>query len=479
MKRILIGSFHHESNSFNPNLSDETDFTVHVKDEIFNHIRDNDMISGIITNLKDEGYTCVPTVFMRGVPNGEVKKDFFLKYFNQMVSIARENKNQIDGITFSLHGSMRIEELGEAEGLILETLRRLFPDIPLFVGLDMHASISQKMIDNCDGFVGYKTAPHVDCTETGNHVVKLLNYALKTQEEINHSVVKIPLLIAGEKSGTDNYPMTKLISKLRKLEENKEVLAASLLMGFPWSDNMDNTLSISLVSTYPIEKTHHLAQELANEVWEHRHDFKFVSEAYPPQEALDKALDYTKEKKYPVYISDSGDNPTAGSSASNTEFLNLILDNCHIDILDNTLIYAGFRDAKAVKACKNKENQYIELTFGNPSATQIVYVKKYIEDYHFRGIPSGDIVLVSIVNTDIILVEKHIGFTETRMFTELGLNPTNHPIIICKLGYLTPDHQKIARASLFALTKGHTIQDLETIDYNHVIRPVYPLDKDM
>ena len=90
--------------------------------------------------------------------------------------------------------------------------------------------------------------------------------------------------------------------------------------------------------------------------------------------------------------------------------------------------------------------------------------------------PNGDIALINIVNIDIILVEKHIGFTESKMFYDLGLEPKNHPIIICKLGYLTPSHQAISKMSILALSDGHTPQDLSRIQYKQVNRPLFPLD---
>lgn len=481
MKKVLIAQFHHESNGFSPVTSNENDFKVLYEEEIFQNIKENDSISGIIQTLQAHNIECIPTVFMRAVPNGEVDEKFFKKIYNQFINLINKYEKSIDAITLALHGSMRIRNLGAAEPIILKALRETFPKIPIFVAMDMHASLSQSVINHCNAIVGYKTAPHIDCTQTGEHIARLTVDYLQTGIIPSLSWLKIPILIAGEKSATDSYPMTELIGDLIEMETKPNVLAASYLLGFPWSDHFDNTVSVCVVSREPAD---HLAQILADNFFNRRNEFKFVSEAYSPSEAISKAIEYTKNKEYPIYISDSGDNPTAGASSDNTNFLKLILDRCELDALEKPVLYTGFYDPSAVKQCINKEGQQVHLSFGafydkesSKPISQEVFVKKMIKNYNYNNINSGSVVLINILNIDIIIVEKHIGFTDTHLFIALGLNPLEHPIIICKLGYLTPAHLKIAKQSIFALTDGNTHQRLENIHYENIIRPVFPVDE--
>lgn len=369
---------------------------------------------------------------------------------------------------------MRIHDYGEAEGIILQELRKMFPTIPIFVALDMHASMSDLMMKHANGFVGYKTAPHIDCTETGVKAAELMIQALKHNQKMYPSTIRIPIIVAGEKSATDSAVMVKLMNELDKIEKSEGIVSASLLMGFPWSDNKDNCMSVHVISTLSKEHAQEKAQAFSQLVYNHRHDFVFVSEAYETKQALE----YPKKGIKPVYISDSGDNPTAGASADNTTFLELLLDNCHIDILEKPLLYAGFYDPEAVESCIGHEGKYIPLQFGakfdsvgSKPIDNIVYLYKIIDNYVYNGNPSGSIELVSIINVYIILTQQHIGFTETRMFADLGLNPLDHPIIVSKLGNLTPSHKEIAKRSIFALTSGHTNQKIESINYQHIRRP--------
>lgn len=297
--------------------------------------------------------------------------------------------------------------------------------------------------------------------------------------------IKIPMIIAGEKSGTDVEPMFSLIERLREVEKDDQVLAASYLLGFPWADNSDSGVGVYVVTKDSQNLADELALKLAHEFWERREDFVFVTETYKPKEALEKALEYAKKKDIPVYISDSGDNPTAGASSDNTEFLKLILENEDVKALEKSLIYGGFYDPEAATFCRGKVGEKINLTFGSKfdkdsstSITKEVLVKSYLEDYKYANMFVGALALVSIGNVDIVLSENHVGFTDPQMFRELGLSPEEHPIIVCKLGYLTPGHKELAKRSILALTKGNTNEDLETIEFKLIKRPIYPLEKD-
>jgi len=79
MKRVFTASMHHESNSFNPIIAGESEFSVIRGAEIFNRFKENDAATGIIKTLLAAGYEVVPSVFTSAVPNGEVDIDFITK----------------------------------------------------------------------------------------------------------------------------------------------------------------------------------------------------------------------------------------------------------------------------------------------------------------------------------------------------------------------------------------------------------------
>lgn len=487
MKRILVAAMHHESNSFNPIIACEKDFNVIYGDDIFNNLRDNDSLTGIIKTLQGVGYEVIPTVSARAIPNGEIDYDFYIKIKNEIIKRAKaaQEKAPIDAITLSLHGSMRVKKQGEAEGYFIEELRTIFPDIPIFSSLDMHTTMTNRMHSNCDGFVGYKCAPHTDCFETGEHAAKMTIDTLENNANAKSAWVRVPILIAGEKSSTTVEPMIELINALRKCERKEGIMAASYLMGFPWADNEDSSIAVYIVADGDLELAQKEAVRLAELIWSRKDEFCFQTETYHEKEALDVAFEAVKEGKLPVYISDSGDNPTAGASSDCTDFLKLIISDNRTDSLRKPVIYGGIYDPIATKQCEGRVGEEITITFGakfdtvtSSPITATGTVKAYIKDWSREGMVKGDLALFNSCGVDIVIAEAHVGYIVPEMFTDLGIDPKDVEIVVCKLGYLTHSHSLVAKRSIMALTKGNTNEDLKNLEYKKVKRPIFPLDSD-
>ena len=117
--KIITAGFHHESNTFNPIITDSIDFNIYRGDEIYDAIKTYESVRGVVETLESyEGYEVIPTLFARAVPNGEVSNKLYNSLIEEMVEMMKKIDNP-DGITLALHGSMRVEGLGEAEGDIL------------------------------------------------------------------------------------------------------------------------------------------------------------------------------------------------------------------------------------------------------------------------------------------------------------------------------------------------------------------------
>ncbi|MGL4568636.1 MAG: MlrC C-terminal domain-containing protein, partial [Fusobacteriaceae bacterium] len=94
------------------------------------------------------------------------------------------------------------------------------------------------------------------------------------------------------------------------------------------------------------------------------------------------------------------------------------------------------------------------------------------------GTYESDMAVLRVNNVDIVLAEKHVGYVSPEMYEDLGLNPKERNIIVCKLGYLTEHHKEISQRNIMALTNGSTNEDLESIKYEKIRRPIFPLDKE-
>ena len=477
--RILVGGLHHESDTFNPIVTGKGDIRVLRGEEILTH-RSEDALTGIVETLLENNIEVVPTLLGRAVPNGEWDRECYLSLKKEILSKAKEGP--IDGICLALHGSMRVVGIGEAEGDLLSSLRTLFPSIPIVTSLDMHATISKKMMENADAFTGYKTAPHIDERETGRRAASLLLHMLRGGKVAMRGV-KLPFLVAGEKSETSVEPMKSIMEKVEEMEREDGILSVSLLMGFPWADTMDAGVTAIVVSDGDNEKAEETAEELASLFWERREDFVFYNETRLPQEAPERILELMNKGLTPVVVSDSGDNPTAGSSQDNTNFLALLLSDKAISSLDPPLIYQGFYDPEFLEECfrkgvgntvKGKLGAFFDRKKSSPLTVEakIKATRRQWGDSY-----PTDLALVEIGGIDVVVTSSHVGCYDPGMMRALGVEVEKRKAIVVKLGYLEPEIRALSASSFMVLTEGSTDEILERLPYTKVPRPIWPLDR--
>ncbi|MDR1232601.1 MAG: M81 family metallopeptidase [Spirochaetaceae bacterium] len=487
--RILIGGINHESNTFNPIITGAEDFVVSRGAEILNRKATDSSSAGIIRVLKKAGCAIVPTVLAGAVPNGVVSASFYRDFKADVVRRTREARalGPLDGVCLALHGSMKVEGLGCAEGDLTAALRELLPDIPFTAALDMHATVTPALLKAVNGFVGYKTAPHVDCAETGEHAATMLLEALETGKKLSTAYRRIPMLIAGEKSESEAEPMRSLIARCREAEKKPGIAAASFLLGFPWADNEHNAASV-LVSGFSrtdgaADLAETIAGELAAAFWERRGDFVFRSEHYDSKEAVMTAYRAVlEEHEHPVFVSDSGDNPTAGAAGDATDLLEKILETVDmVEKLPTPLLYSGFYDAPAAAACMRAgPGAQVEITLGGNWDTvngkKIPFAVEVLQTVRDYGAYHTDVVFAAWKNIRFVITSKHIGFGDEHLLPALGVNAADYCLVAVKLGYLEPCFRRIAARAIMATSKGCSNEVLETIPYRKVTRPLYPLD---
>jgi microcystin degradation protein MlrC len=477
--RILIGSLYHESNGLSPIIAGEDDFVVARGDELFDACGTRSALAGVVDGLRQTGaYELVPTVFARAVPNGVVSLTLYEELKNEVLAVAERERDRLVGVVLALHGSMFIEEIGDAEGDLLTSLRELLPELPIVSALDTHATLSQAMIDNLDAMVGYKEAPHTDTYETGLHAARIAHAQIQGAVRPTVAAVPVPMIIAGEQSETTTEPMRFLMNACRELEEQSGVLAASFLLGFPWTDDPDNRVNAVVVTDRDQELAQSLANQLAAAFWERRYAFEFCMEAHPMAEAIDAAL---SKSAFPVYLSDSGDNPTAGATADNVELLRMLLAHPGVAALPKPALYGGIYDPNAAASCRGRVGETVSLELGGnwcPYCEGPVSVTgKVLAEVRDWETYRSDLVLLGVGNLEIIIAAKHVGFVDPEIFRALGAEPAERQLVVVKLGYLTAPHKQVAGDSVLALSPGCTNELLETIPYQHLCRPCWPLDK--
>ena len=490
--RIIVGGMSHESNTLNPIITGADDFIVFRGANMLKEgLHPYYSITGIVNVLKAHGCDIVPTLVARAVPNGVVSSAFYRGIKTEFIAGVKEalKNGPVDGVCLALHGSMKVEGLGCAEEDLTTALRELLPGIPFTAALDMHATITPRLLSCVDGFVGYKTAPHIDCAETGEQAARILIESLKTGKKPQTAYRRVPMIVAGEKSESDSQPMAALLDQCRHAETGNGIMAASLLLGFPWADEKHNCVSV-LVTTLGDGETgkrgEAVAEKLAKEFWARRKDFAFRVEHYDSRGAIECAYKAVlNEEQSPVFVSDSGDNPTAGATGDATDLFEKIIDTIGTaDKLPTRLLYSGFYDAKAVEdSIRAGVGAELDITIGGNWDTADgkkvplrVKVEGITENY---GSFNTNIAAVSYRNLLIVLTSKHIGFGDGNLLPALGIKAEEHCLVVVKLGYLEPCFRTIASRAILATSRGCSNEVLESIPYKNLARPLFPLDNSM
>ena len=475
--RIAVGGMQHETNTFTYLKTSLEDFLVAEGDamlEIPEVVRDTSL-QGIIETLQANAVEIIPSLFARALPSGTIARDAYENLKRRLLERIA-NAKELDAVVLGMHGSMYVEDVGDADGDLLESVRSVVgPKIPIICALDLHATITEKMVGNANAFVGYRTAPHIDKKATGQKAAELALKALNSSMELSTSWVSIPMLVSGEQSETKVTPTSEIIAELRHMSPTGgDIISSSLFLGFPWADVSFNCVSAIVVTAKEATTAgQREAKRLAQLIWDKRNEFVFTTETY----SLEKCLDIAEsEASSPVVIADGGDNPTAGASEDLTNALDVLIKRG----VKNAL-FAVVVDKPAYEECVAAGiGNHVDLKLGRVNPTEEpalpLAVRGYVENIGTgKGIPS---VVIKIDDIRVIVTAARTDVYDPQFLTDLALDPMDYKVIVVKSGYLSPEYMALTKRPLLALTPGDTNLLLESIPYQVTPRPIHPLDKD-
>jgi len=112
----------------------------------------------------------------------------------------------------------------------------------------------------------------------------------------------------------------------------------------------------------------------------------------------------------------------------------------------------------------------------DPLHAQPLLVRGTVVLLHPADPIGGTIAVLRVGGVQIIITSRRKPYHAISDFTSLGIDPTAHKVIVVKMGYLVPEIREIAQFALLALTPGAVNQDIPALEYQRVVRPIYPLD---
>jgi microcystin degradation protein MlrC len=483
MKRVAVAALMHESNTFNPTPTRRTDFSVADGSQLYEQdYRHGDSSTwGILqTLLSTDGFEPVPLYFARALPGGPVPLEDYL-YLRRHIVERLTTAGRIDAVCLALHGSMLVPGEFDPEGRLGFEIRAVVgKKVPIVAAVDMHSKLSPQLEAVLDGLVAYRTAPHVDCYETGARAAGLVVHALSNEIKIALSTARIPLLVAGEKTETDVPPMSHVVGHLEKLEQRGEVLSAGVLLGFPWADTPYAGVTVVTVTGKDGEPSgRHHANTIAKELWTKRRRFDFTTEACLLPEALRRAgLEDSQAVRThgtgskPVVISDSGDNPTAGASQTMSFCLQEAVEDFNRSVLISAIADpAAFAEVSTLGAHTRTTLEIGTVTHGdhNPFVWTCT-VERIVRT------PDCGVAVLSDGRVTCLLTDRRVATGDPSLIFDCSLEPTTYDVLIVKCGYQGPEYKALAGRSIMALTPGDSNEELSQLPFELLPRPIFPLD---
>lgn len=467
---MAIAGIHIESSTFSPQRTRQEDFLTTRGAEMLDRYP--------FLNEKDfASIQPVPLAHFRAIPGGQVKRSCYESMKAEILD-RLTGAGEIDAFYFDVHGAMCVEGLEDAEADLLTSIRSIIgPKIPITCSQDLHGNISDELVEQLDFVTTYRTAPHIDWMETRERAVRILLSWFAHPVPIYRARVGIPVLVSGEMSSTETEPGKGLYAPLARESEIAGVWDASLWVGYAWADQKRSMASAVVTGTEE-EAVKQTASSIAARYWNARKDFQFISPAGSAEWCIDEAL---KKQSAGVFLSDAGDNPTAGAAGDVTATLSVLLaDERFAEGSDHTAIFASIPDAEAIAVCRSTGiDGEVTLCIGGKldpihgSPLEIHGIVRVIDPADPVG---GTVAVVKCGNVNVILTEKRKPFHKRQDFLSVGLDPLEHTVTVVKIGYLEPELKAMASHHLLVLSPGAVQPLITAIDYRELSRPIYPLD---
>jgi microcystin degradation protein MlrC len=421
------------------------------------------------------------------LPGGIVVRDDFEQLVKEILNRLGKiiASAPIDGLWFDIHGAMCVEGLDDAEAEILRRIRTVIgPEALVSSSMDLHGNVSRDLAHQTDLITCYRMAPHEDALETKERACRNLVdilIASKRTGQLTRPLkawVSVPILLPGEQTSTRIEPAKSLYGMVPVSEAMEGVLDASIWVGYAWADEPRNHAVVMVTGwdrAIIIEQT----ERLASTFWRVHEDFHFVAPTGSLSECLDEAL---VSAKRPFFISDSGDNPTAGGSGDVTLSLIELLQRGEFQRKTGlSVIYASIPGPHAIDVMTQAGvgavvtvtagAQVDDLHSGPVTMTGCVFSIKY-------GDRDAEIeAVLQVGSLFVILTKARKPYHFESDFTDLHLHPRSADIVIPKIGYLEPELFDMAAGWMLALTTGGVDQDLQRLGHHRIHRPMWPFDQ--
>ena len=483
---MRLGLIHigQETNDFNPvptTLRDYEAFGIYEGQAMLDALGTLGQIGGHQHAVNAAtGIETVPIIRAWACAGGRVTREA-VDYFDARLRDGLKAAGKLDGLALQLHGACAAEGMDDVEGAQITLIRELLgPRVPIVLGLDHHANLTQQMVDGVDAITAYRTQPH-EPFETGRIGAELLIRIVGGGVCPTMVWRKIPLLSHQEQFLTNAGPMKIWFDRARAMEADPRVLQVATLPMQPWLDVAEAGWSVVVTTDDDPALAEELANELADLAWSLRDEFQ----RRDTNTVDDAVLAADRAPRGVVVLSDTGDTVFGGAAGDSNLILEAML---RLGTTSRTLIPLISPDAVATLA-QAGIGAVVTLPLGGDATTfftplMVTGIVRKIADGRFRisahSSPDVDMGRTVIFETGPItlLISELRGLAGNlpEVYRAFGIEPADYKIAVLKTAsnfqYFAPIASQVIRAD----TAGPGQSDVMTLPWRRIPRPTYPLD---
>jgi microcystin degradation protein MlrC len=484
MAKILIAGFLHETNTFSAKPTTFVDFEqtlgypgLILKEAMLTALNGRNLpSSGFIQQAKQHSQELVPVVWCSAPPYGIVSDDAFEK-ISDIICDAVRGSVGIDAIYLDLHGAMVSESYQDSEGELLKRIREICGyDIPIAISLDLHANVSEAMLNLADVIEVFRTCPHIDMFETGERIFHALMQLINNKFVYLKRFIKLPYLIPFTSQCTLSEPGLSIYQYLEFLAEKYDVIL-SFAMGNTFADVVDCCPSL-IAYGFDEVSLEAAIESLLKYILQRIYGFKF--NACSAADAVSFAMAILPSIAKPVVIADIQDNPNSGGSSDTTGLLRALLDA----EVKNAIVAILCDPEVAALAHKSGIGAYIHIALGGKfgvSVTEPLYGRFKVialNNGEYQGVGRytsgtkfnlGPMALLEINGVQVVVSSKKTQAADPALFYHLGVEPKKKSILVLKSSInFRADFTDIAGEIILAQSPGDSMVDPKLLSYKYV-----------
>lgn len=493
--KLVIAAMLHETNTFSPVPTPLARFAVGggqppEGEAALQALRGTGTAIGAFIELAESvAAQVVLPIAAHAWPSGPVDDAAFDHITQRIVAAVQDG---CDGVMLDLHGAMVTRSFEDGEGELLRRIRAVAPDVPIAVALDMHTNLYDGMAERSQVIAGYQTYPHVDMHGTGLRAGRALLAQLAGRARPTMAWGRRPMLPHVMRQGTDDSPNREIQARCKAMEA-EGALCASVFVGFPNADIHDAGLSAVVVTDGDEALARRWCDELLDMAWRSRAQWVYTPQ--PLADSMAQAVSLARTKPVgsgPIVLLDHSDNCASGGTMDTMTVLGAMLDA----ELDNAAAFAIFDPQAVQQMMAAGVGAELTLPLGGKLAMPAIGLRgqprtvrgrvKLLCDGHYRNFGPmsagaagwmGPTAVLQCGGVQVVVISNHVEPFDLAVFNAVGIAPQQQTFLMLKSRiHWRAGLRSLAHAVVECNGSGVCTSDYDLLDFQHVRRPIYPLD---